>query len=212
MLLNHTQAFADFTPAQQIVQANRPAPLPMPKREEISAFKPGTLLETRSGWQPAEQLRPGDAVCTLDGGFATIASLRQRRLGVGPDQHWHIPAGSLNNCSDISLTRGQHVAIMDAACDQLFGTPCVLAPITAMAGYRGITAAAARTSGIATELTFETEEIVYAQTGMLLHVPSGTQESFFRTLGYGETRALLTLMNRGHCAPDLQLLPAALAA
>lgn len=205
MLLNHSQDFAQFLPSDISAQPG----LPLPKRVEISAFRAGTLLETPSGWRPAESLKTGDQVFTLDGGFAQITGIRRH---VTPARALHVPAGSLNNCSDMTLTSGQHVAMLEPECETLFQTPCVLVPAAAMIGFRGIAAKNGYADAEVTELRFATEEVVYAQTGALIHVPSGVTDPFFRTLGYGETRALLAMMNGGHCGLDHEGFAPALAA
>lgn len=199
MFLNHSQAFAQFLPAN--ITEKAPV-LPMPKRQEVSAFRSGTMLETPSGWRPVETLAKGDQVYTLDGGYAELTGIRTHRVAAGSARAIHVPAGSLNNCSDMMLTAGQHVALVEPECETLFQTPCVLAPAAAMCGFRGISSISGYSDIEATELCFATEEIVYAQTGALIHVPSGVSEPFFRTLSYGETRALLAMINRGHIALD----------
>ncbi|MBJ6373300.1 Hint domain-containing protein [Sedimentitalea arenosa] len=199
MLLNHSQAFASFLPSD--IAPRKPAQT-MPRRVELSAVKDGTMLETPTGWRRVEELSAGDQVYTLDGGFTELTGTRSHRLAPGTARMMHVPAGALNNCSDLILTAGQHVAMIEPECETLFGAPCVLVPAAAMAGFRGIHALTAFGETTATELTFDTEEIVYAQTGALLHVASGTTDPFFRTLGYGETRALLTMLNGGHLALD----------
>lgn len=218
MLLDHNTAFADHRPVRtrQAAESPRARPLsprlPLPPRTEISALPDGTMLETRDGWRAVETLGPGDAVATLDGGFAMLTGLRRRRLAPGRMRHWRIPAGTFNTCSDLRLSAGQHIALAGPECDRLFGAPCVLAPIATMAGFRGIAPLTGLARAEATELRFASEEIVYAQTGALLHVPSGGATSFFRTLGYGETRALLSLMNGAHCGFDPYGFAPALAA
>ncbi|MCB1314045.1 MAG: Hint domain-containing protein [Sedimentitalea sp.] len=209
MLLNHTQAFADFQPAKSTLLARA---VPMPKRTEISAFTAGTMLETEAGWTPANAIKPGDKVYTLDGGFAEVTDVITRQIASGTVQHWHVPATALNNCSDLLLTAGQHIAMIEPEVETLFQTHCVLVPVAAMAGFRGIRPVTGYSGAQATELRFDSEEIVYAQTGTLLHVSAGETEPFFRTLNYGETRALLSLMNRGHCAPDPRGFAPSLAA
>ncbi|MBK0326832.1 Hint domain-containing protein [Rhodobacteraceae bacterium F11138] len=199
MFLNHGQDFAQFVPADT---AAKPQALPMPERRDVSTFKAGTMLETPSGWKTVETLAVGDQVYTLDGGFAELTRIRKHRVTAGAARAIHVPAGSLNNCSDMMLTTGQHVALLEAECETLFQAPCVLAPASALCGFRGITSVSGYSDIETTELTFANEEIVYAQTGALIHVPSGVTKPFFRTLGYGETRALLALLNRGHCGLD----------
>ncbi len=212
MFLNHGQAFAQFAPADTADAAAKPPVPPLPRRHEPSAFRSGTLLETPSGWRPVETLTAGDRVATLDGGFAELTGVRRHRIAPGSARASHVPAGSLNTCSDMILTAGQHVALIEPECETLFQAPRVLAPAAALCGFRGITSVAGYSDIEATQLTFENEEIVYAQTGALIHVPAQGGDPFFRILGYGETRALLALLNRGHCGLDPLGFAPALAA
>lgn len=163
-----------------------------PERAFERTFAPGTLLETDRGWRPIERLRKGMLVHTLDG-MVPITG-----LGCQPADrsrvHWHIPAGNLGNCSDTRLNAGQHVAVTDPACHSLFDTPLALLPVpttTGFCGVRTVTGFSLR-GGIA--LHFETEQIVFAQTGMLLHVPGPSRRSRHRTLSYRESRRLLAVL------------------
>lgn len=202
MFLNHAQDFAAFQPANP--QERRPGPrpaIPMPDRDEHSFVMPSTLLETPAGWRQAGSLEKGDAVWTLDGGFCELTEVA-RQVSTGATRHWHVPAGALNNCSDLRLWGGQYLALLDPACEDLFETPCVLAPISAMNGFRGIAPVCSFGPREGIALRFAGEEVIYAQTGTLLHVAADRGDSFFRKLGYGETRALLTMINGGHFGLD----------
>lgn len=86
MFLNHGQAFAQFAPADA---AAKPPVLSLPKRQEVNAFKAGTMLETPSGWQTVETLNAGDRVYTLDGGFAELIRIRQHRVAAGSARAIH---------------------------------------------------------------------------------------------------------------------------
>lgn len=196
MQMHHALAFADFTPAPQHPRTGAaPAHAPL-------TLIGGCMVETATGWTPAERLSPGDRVHTLDGGLQAIEAVHRRRLGTGETPLWRLPAASLNNCDTVLLPATQHVALMDRACERLFGAPCVLAPVTALAGFRGIGPEDRVTALSATELHFANEEIVYAQTGTLLHAPGAEGGDFFRRLDYGECRALLSLMSGGRCGVD----------
>lgn len=187
-----------------------------PERAFERTFAPGTLLETEDGWQPIDRLRPGLRVRTLDGMTPISALCRQP-----PDRsrmHWHVPAGYLGNCSDIRLNAGQHVAVMDPACHSLFGADLVLLPVPTTTGFCGVRTISgfALRGGIA--LHFDSEQIVIAQTNMLVHVPgpdtepgtdpeTGTEtgtgaETGHRVLSYRESRKLLTLLCERRRATD----------
>ena len=209
MLLSHDKDFTEFRPATtehlpELALPATDATTPgLPPRYEIDAFTAGTMVETEAGWRVVDSLKAGDRVATLDGGVAEVKSVVSRPAP-STCRLWHIPAGSLNNCSDLRLASGQHVALTDPEVETLFDTHCVLVPVAAMAGFRGIQPLTCFDLAPMTRLEFDTEEIVFTQTGTLVHVPTPSADPFFRTLAYGETRALLSLINGGHCAPDAQ--------
>ena len=141
---------------------------------------------------PVERLALGDAVYTFDGGLAPIANLRQTRLNAGT-QLWHVPGGALNNCSDLYLTQDQHVMIFDDNAEDLYDTPYVLVPATALQGFRGTRQMDCLPGTIAVEMTFDADEVVFANTGTLIRcaAQSGKGDGFFRTLTNAEARILL---------------------
>ena len=158
----------------------------------------GTLVETAAGWQPIETLRRGDCVQTLDGGLAKILHLDRRLL----QPEWEtplllLPGGQYDACSDLVLLAGQHLLIDtldDSACE---GAPFALLPAQALLG------SAARRHRVATPLAiitpmFADEEVIYANTGVLLHCPGITdganrypEDSFFPRLDAPRARAFL---------------------
>jgi hypothetical protein len=191
MLLNHEKTFADFAPIAQA--ATPPATM-------LSA---ATMLETKDGWQPAQALRAGDRVQTLDGGLAALTGVETIAPPAGT-RMIHLPAGSVDNCADMVLPGDQHLALSGPACERLFDASFVLARVSALVGFRGIAQATDLTPAGLIHLQMASEELICAQTGALIHVAGPDRgDAYFRTLTYGETRALLALMARGHCAPDL---------
>ncbi|MEO3414761.1 Hint domain-containing protein [Roseovarius sp. CAU 1744] len=189
MLLNHSTAFTSFEPATDVAETPRQI-IPAP------ALTAGTMVETQAGWMPVERLSLGDAVYTFDGGLAPIAGLRQIRLTAGT-QLWHVPGGALNNCADIFLTRDQHVMIFDDNAEDLYDTPYVLVPATALQGFRGTRQVDCVPGTVAVEVTFDTEEAVFANSGTLLRcaAQSGKGDGFFRALTNAEARILLALLD-----------------
>ncbi len=181
MFLNHTK---DFTP--YFSAADVPA----------CTLLADTMLETPQGWRSAATFVAGDRVATLDGGFATITRLTHT---LNAQAMILVPHGALDNCTDMLLPADQCVALRS----NLHEAPYVLARIGAMTGYRGIRPILDASSRDTVTLGFDEEEIVYAQTGTLIHAPATSGESFFKRLGYGETRAALIMMNNGFCAPDI---------
>lgn len=189
MFLNHSTAFTSFEPVTETTEnrAFQPA---------LPAMTAGTMVETENGWMPVERLSLGDAIYTFDGGLAPIAGLRQTRLTAGT-QLWHVPGGALNNCDDLFLTRDQHVMIFDDNAEDLYDTPYVLVPASALQGFRGTRQIDAQPGTVAVEMTFETEEVVFANSGSLVRcaAQSGQTDGFFRVLTSAEARILLALLD-----------------
>ena len=193
MLLNHSTAFTSFEPVTETTQ--NPA-------KKARSFHPaptitaGTMVETETGWMPVERLCLGDAIYTFDGGAARVAGLRQTHLNAGT-QLWHVPGGVLNNCADMYLTQDQHVMIFDDNAEDLYDTPYVLVPVPALQGFRGTRQIDSLPSTVAVEVTFDTEEVIFANSGAMLHctAQSGQSDGFFRVLTNAEARILLALLD-----------------
>ncbi|MEP5090136.1 MAG: Hint domain-containing protein [Paracoccaceae bacterium] len=206
MLLNHSADFATFE--KTTVIKSKVPPLQMPPlraAEIITSVAANTLIETSAGWKEAGDIAVGDLVHTLDGGLVPVATAKIRTLPIYSTQLWYIPEGVFDNCDSLRLTAGQHIMITSTACERLFDAPDVLIPVNALAGYRDICPCTSQSETRVIELAFEKEEIIYAQSGSLLMCPAadGETDDYFRTLSYGETRALLTLINGAHVGPDL---------
>ncbi len=192
MLLNHTTAFTTFSPA--ITSA------PRGHRATLSAQ---TLLETPTGWTSVDTLQAGDKVATLDGGFAPIAAISR------PDRHAplvHVPGGVLSTCSDIALPGDARIALTPPA--RWSQAPVVSVPVKALSGWHGIRPTLFAGPDLTT-LHFENEEMVFAQTGLMIHAHDGSPDPFFPTLTYGDTRALLALIGGTMPAPDAAAAAAA---
>ncbi|WP_299842291.1 Hint domain-containing protein [uncultured Roseovarius sp.] len=189
MLLNHSTAFTSFEPVSEAAEKPR-------QIVSAPALTAGTMVETESGWMPVERLSLGDAIYTFDGGLAPIAGLRQARLKAGT-QLWHVPGGALNNCDDMFLTQDQHVMIFDDNAEDLYDTPYVLVPVPALQGFRGTRQIDSLPNTIAVEVTFDTDEIIFANSGAMLRcaAQSGQSDGFFRVLTNAEARILLALLD-----------------
>lgn len=184
MFLNHQTAFDTFAPV-----TTDAAP-----QHTLNATA-STILETPHGWRPISDLQAGDSVATLDGGFTEITGI----AGAASAQLVRVPGGTLSTCSDIALPADCHVALPLPA--TVSEAPVVSVPLKALVGWRGIRPAMFPASDLAT-LTFAEEEMVYAQTGLLLHA-ADQAPGFYDRKTYGETRALLALMDRRMPGPDL---------
>lgn len=164
-----------------------------------SGLVQGTRVEAADGWRPVETLGRGDAVYTLDGGLKEIREIRRQQ--VTPGRSLRVPGGALDNCADMTVLAGQHLLLENAHVEASFGAPMALIPAAALAGYRDITWALARESVEVVTLVFQEEEIVWANTGVLMHCPDVAQAAqralksrFFTLLDRVQARALVSLM------------------
>lgn len=167
-----------------------------------SGLVAGTRLEAASGWRPVESLMRGDAVYTLDGGLRQIIDIK--REDMTPMRQLHVPGGALDNCAEMTLLPGQHLLIEADIAEEAFGSPLVLLPAAALAGYRGIAWQEGQERVEIVTLGFDEDEVVYGNTGALLHCPStkrmrhtGTHSSFFTVLGMEQARALVGILSHG---------------
>ena len=162
----------------------------------------GTLIETAMGWKPVEMLRLGDAVQTLDGGLARVRAVDRQHLTQASNPLLvHVPGGAFDACSDLLLLPDQRVLLdtlgvqAEGQEDALF----VLVPALALIGLHGVRRVdLQRRLEVITPL-FAEEEMVYAQTGVLLRCPgmaTDPAESFFPELDLLEAMAFLRHRDR----------------
>ena len=185
MFLNHDTAFTTFTPA---ITAGLP--------DHSATLSAQTRLETPRGWASVDSLCVGDKVATLDGEFACITAITHPMRRAPLVQ---VPGGVLSTCSDVALPADAHVALTPPA--RWSQAPVVSVPIKALSGWNGIRPTLFAGPDLAT-LHFADEEMIYAQTGLLIHACDPATQPFFARLSYGDTRALLALMDGKMPAPD----------
>lgn len=185
MFLNHDTAFANNTAIES--QA--------PKRNSATVTAQ-TLLETEHGWTSVDTLRAGDAVATLDGGFAEITAIAHPERAA---PLVHIPGGVLSTCSDVALPAHAHIALHTPA--RWIDAPIVSVPVKALSGWCGIRPTLFNGPDLA-ELQFEDEEMIFAQSGLLIHAGPSNGDSFFPRLNYGDVRAMLALSAGKFGQPD----------
>lgn len=131
----------------------------------------GTLVETAAGWCPVETLTVGTAVQTLDGGLARILGIDRRNLY--PDQAAGlvlIPGGTFDACSDLVVLARQHVLLDTLDDAELGATAFALVPAAALTCAGACTVQMTTPVEVVT-LLFADEEILYANSGVLLHCP-----------------------------------------
>lgn len=137
-------------------------------RLPASGLVAGTLVQTETGWQPVETLAIGQQVQTWDGGLAALVRLERRRVAPGAALI-RVPGGVLSACSDLLLLPGQHLLVETGAAAELLDQDVVLVPAAALDGWQGVAMHRPRHGIDVVTLGFEAEEIVYANTGALVH-------------------------------------------
>jgi hypothetical protein len=157
---------------------------------------PDTWFETPQGWKQAEFLALGDRVACLGGGFGRIKCLSPSR---GPVRTMKIPGGTLGASSSICVPERSFVGLSPSQ-PVPYEAPYVAVPVSALNGYSGICPDSPRDGALC--IVLEEEDMIWAQTGLLLHAPVREAAPFYQRLGYGETRAALTLGDPANTRPD----------
>lgn len=204
------QDATSFRPAAKIA-----LPLPgLDLRPDGSA--PGivadSLVETDTGWRAAGALLPGTRVATWDGGFRPLVAVERRTLWPAAGiELIEVPGGALDTCAGFALLPGQHVFLASAIAETVLGAPGVLLPAAALAGHAGITRRLLLRPVEAVTLRFAGEEIVYVNSGALVHCPAGPGRArpasarpsgFFEVLDGDRARAMLALVADGALTSD----------
>ncbi len=167
MFLNE---IAKLTTASALTAPLRKPVVPAPV---VGGIVAGTLVETETGWRPVETLAIGTLVHTLDGGLTRILALDRRLLQPQAETSLiHVPGGLYDTCSDVMLVPGQHILI-DTLGDESHGqAPFLLLPAVALTSdplvHRDFPDL---TVEVITPL-FAEEEVIFANSGLLLHCPS----------------------------------------
>ena len=174
--------------------ATRAAPVvPAPILGGIVA---GTLVEGECGWVAAETLQIGDRLQTLDGGLARIHALDRRKLTPQAETSLiHVPGGTHDACSDLWLVPGQHI-LVDTVNDHT--APWLLVPAIALTCDSAVRHSFPDTQIEIITPLFADEEVIFANTGVMLHCPSVIDgagrypdNSFFPRLDAATARAFL---------------------
>lgn len=147
--------------------------LPASQTPAQSGLLGATLVETATGWRPAETLRIGDALPTWEGGTRRIAALHRQPVAAGT-LALILPGGLFDACSDLALLPGQHLlfdtlqdpALPDALPDAL----AVLVPADALASCPGVRRLCLPRAEAITPV-FAEEEVIWANSGVQLHCP-----------------------------------------
>ena len=135
----------------------------------------GTLVATELGWQPVEDLQPGDRVVTFDSGMRPLKAVNKSVLHsaaeAAPRQVWpmQVPAGALGNRTAMALLPGQPVLIESDAAEALYGDAFPMVPAGVLEGHNGITRTPPAKECVIVALEFDEDEVVYANGMLLVH-------------------------------------------
>ncbi len=131
-----------------------------------------TLVATPAGWQPVSGLFKGDEVVTFDHGRQKILRhdiIRIKRDAI-PDRNAYtigVPAGVFGNTRDLHIMPEQEILIEADEAEDMFGDPFVLIPAMLLEGFKDIRKCPVKTDLTLSILTFEREEILYCNGGLL---------------------------------------------
>jgi hypothetical protein len=174
------QSAARFIPSETAL------PLPSVRTGLIAA----TLVESDSGWRPAGTLRVGDRVHSFDGGLRDIVAVHRDWLMPGTVRLVHVDGGRLGCASDTILLPDQLILI--DTWDALPDAVVALAPAASAVGA-GATFRSMLSPLEVVTLVFDDEEVIYVNSGMLLHCPANEtgQAGFYPRLDRARAHALL---------------------
>ncbi|RKF16580.1 hypothetical protein D6850_03245 [Roseovarius spongiae] len=154
-----------------------PAPLRM---AEMRGLITGTCVASRAGWCPIEDVQVGMDILTFDAGFQQVREVNRTPLwgedGPCPPmmRPYEVPAGVLGNRDVLYLMPDQSVLIELDAAEKLFGDPFALIPVRALDGVRGCTRVVPPQRARVTVLRFDSEQIVFANSGAMFLCPCKT--------------------------------------
>jgi hypothetical protein len=135
----------------------------------------GTRIATSMGWHQIDAIAVGDAVLTFDYGLQIVKNVSRSIAWI--DAPWtaehmwpvHIPAGALGNYVEMTVLADQGLMIeSDAALDQ-HGDPYAVIPTLSLVGVRDITRQAPPQKMEIITLSFDAEQVIYAEGNVLVH-------------------------------------------
>ncbi len=138
----------------------------------------GTHVASNLGWRKVEALSVGDKVLTFDNGMQTVVDIQRETLWIGERGHAHpttlpihLPQGALNNRCDMWLMPDQGLLVESDAVSDLMGDPFAVVSARSLVGLGGISRMAPAQKLEITILSFENDEVIYVEGGLLAHCP-----------------------------------------
>ncbi len=143
-----------------------------------AGFLAGTMVATATGWRPVEALSTGDEVLTFDHGMRPVKSIERRILVLGDTASAqemapiYIPRDALGNRNPMWVKPEQGILLEHDLLEDALGDPFAVVPACALEGYRGITRAPQQVTMETIVLTFDEDEVVYIEAGVLAFCPA----------------------------------------
>lgn len=134
-----------------------------------TGLSPDAMVETRNGWKRAAEIQIGDELGTFDGGFRPVRDVVRNQTMDVP--LIHIPGGVLNCDADVTVLPDQHVLLTGKEAETRFHLPVVLIPALNLVGQMDIEMSRTEAQIDTLTLVFDEEEVIWANTGLLLHCP-----------------------------------------
>jgi hypothetical protein len=151
---------------------------------ETNGFTAGTQVATNLGWRTVDALQLGDMVLTFDDGLQKVTHIERSRLcddqADFPILHWplRVPKGALGNASEMVLLPEQSVMVESDLGEAMFGDPFTLVPACALEGFNGVERMKPHGAIERVAIHFDTEQVVFANVGTLVHCRAATQDLF----------------------------------
>ncbi|MEM6305263.1 MAG: Hint domain-containing protein [Pseudomonadota bacterium] len=165
--------------------------------QQTMGLMAGTRVASNLGWRSVDALAAGDMVLTFDNGMQELLEVRRQTFWLDAPHSdpslWPVtvPAGALDNRTELTLLPDQGVLVESDAAADAFGDPFAVVPAHALDGVRGIYRAAPQQQVELITLIFAAEEVIYVEGGALVHCPRAV--SALDAMLHGETGAYETL-------------------
>ena len=167
----------------------------------LTGLTDGMCVETEDGWRQVSALRTGMRVHAFDGGLRPVRRIERLTFGADlpglfPEGLILVPGGALGNCQDFYLLPAAHVLLSGGAVAAITGDVAALVQAEDLAGHGGICRAMPVDGIESVRIEFDDEEVIWANTGVLVHCPVSGEERpvsrMFPVLDAEAARVLLT--------------------
>ncbi|MFN6980252.1 MAG: Hint domain-containing protein [Gemmobacter sp.] len=150
----------------------------------------GTRVETAGGWRDVAHLRAGDRLQTFDGGLRPLIAVEQVRLVPEAGRMAiRIEGGTLGACDDLTLLPGAQVLIATGKTRPEAAR--ALVPALSLRGVPGVVTVPLDGPVSAVRPVFADDEVIWANTGVLLFSPGPVRTAQFPALDPAAARHAL---------------------